>query len=57
MEHAITIVESGEGRAQAVCSCGWRSPVFGVDKSAGTMDTLQQAVDAGDLHEWEASLQ
>jgi hypothetical protein len=57
MEHAITIVETGEGRTQAVCSCGWRSPVFGVDKSEGTMDSLQQAVDAGDLHEWEASFQ
>ena len=57
MDHTITIVETGEGRAHAVCSCGWRSPVFGADKSEGTMDALQQAVDAGDLHVWEASLQ
>ena len=38
---------------RAVCSCGWRSPVFGDRKTAGTMDPLQQAMDAGDLHEWE----
>ncbi len=37
MEHHITIREAGEGGAQAVCSCGWRSPVFGADKTAGTM--------------------
>jgi hypothetical protein len=46
----------GEGTVQAVCSCGWRSPVFGADKTAGTMDALQQATDARDLHEWEASM-
>ncbi|HEY5989279.1 MAG TPA: hypothetical protein VIV12_23300 [Streptosporangiaceae bacterium] len=34
----------------------WRSPVFGADKTAGTMDPLQRAADAGDLHEWEMSL-
>jgi hypothetical protein len=42
---------------QALCSCGWRSPVFGEDKTTGTMDPLQQAMDAGDLHEWEMSMQ
>jgi len=46
----------GEAGVQAVCSCGWRSPVFGTDKTAGTMDALQRAADAGDLHEWEMSL-
>ena len=38
MEHHTTIHEMGEGGVQAVCSCGWRSPVFGADKTAGTMD-------------------
>lgn len=56
MEHDITICEAGEGGAQAVCTCGWHSPVFGADKTAGTMDSLQRAADAGDLHEWEMSL-
>jgi hypothetical protein len=46
----------GEGGAQAVCSCGWRSPVFGADKVNGTMDPLQEATDAGDMHEWDASI-
>lgn len=40
MEHRTTIVELGEGATQVVCSCGWRSPVFGRDKSVGTMDAL-----------------
>jgi hypothetical protein len=56
VDHHTTNQELGEGCLRAVCSCGWRSPVFGADKSAGTMDPLQQASDAGDLHEWEASL-
>jgi hypothetical protein len=56
VEHHVTIREAGEGGAQAVCTCGWRSPVFGTDKAAGTMDSLQRAADAGDLHEWEMSL-
>ena len=56
MEHHITIREAGEGGAQAACTCGWRSPVFGADKTAGTMDSLQRAADVGDLHEWEMSL-
>jgi hypothetical protein len=56
MEHHTTIHEVGEGRVQAVCSCGWRSPEFGTDKTTGTMDSLQRATDAGDMHEWEMSL-
>jgi hypothetical protein len=56
VEHHTTIDEMGEGSVQAVCSCGWRSPVFGTGKTAGTMDPLQRAADAGDLHEWEMSL-
>lgn len=55
MKHRVTVRETGEGGAQAVCSCGWRSEVFGNHKS-GTMDALQQATDAADLHEWDASL-
>jgi hypothetical protein len=56
MNHRTTIQELGEGCLRAVCSCGWRSPVFGADKTTGTMDPLQQAMDARDLHEWDASL-
>lgn len=56
MEHQATVQELGEGAVQAMCSCGWRSPVFGADKKAGTMDPLQQAQDACDLHEWDVSL-
>ena len=54
--HRVTTQELGEGSVQAQCSCGWRSPIFGKDKTAGTMDPLQQATDAGDLHQWEASM-
>ena len=54
--HRVTTHELGEGRVQARCSCGWRSPVFGEDKTTGTMDPLQQATEAGDLHKWEASM-
>ena len=56
MEHHTTVHEAGEGSAQAVCSCGWRGPVSGAGKTAGTMDSLQHAAQAGDLHEWEMSL-
>jgi hypothetical protein len=56
VDHHTTVHEIGEGCVQAVCSCGWRSAVFGADKTTGTMDPLQQAVDAGDLHEWDASI-
>ena len=56
MYHATTIREFGEGAVQAVCSCGWRSPVFGVGKATGTMDPLQHATEAADLHDWEMSL-
>jgi hypothetical protein len=55
-DHTTTIHEMGEGGAQAVCSSGWRSPVFGTDKTGGTMDPLQRAAEAGDLHEREMSL-
>ena len=56
MDHHTTTHEVGEGGVQAVCSCGWRSQVFGTDKTGGTMDPLQRAAEAGDLHEWEMSL-
>jgi hypothetical protein len=55
-KHRISILQLEEGCAQATCSCGWRSPVFGEDKTTGTMDPLQQATEAGDLHEWEMSM-
>jgi hypothetical protein len=56
VEHRATVQELEEGCVQATCSCGWRSPVFGADKKTGTMDPLQQAMDACDLHQWDASL-
>ena len=56
MEHRRTITELAEGAMQAVCSCGWRSEVFGADKTGGTMDPLRQVTDAADLHEWDADL-
>ncbi len=56
MNHHTKMDEVSEGGAQVICSCGWRSPVFGADKAVGTMDPLQRAADAGDLHEWEMSL-
>ena len=56
VHHSTTIRQLGEGAVQAVCSCGWRSAVFGADKRAGTMDPLQHAAEAADLHEWEMSL-
>ena len=43
MDHHTTIHEVSEGGVQAVCSCGWRSPVFGADKTAGTMTTHSSA--------------
>jgi hypothetical protein len=55
-DHHTTIREAGQGGVQALCTCYWRSPVSGADKTAGTMDPLQRAADAGDLHEWEMSL-
>jgi hypothetical protein len=54
--HHTSIHQVGEGGVQPVCSCGWRSAVFGAGKTAGTMDALQRAAEAGDLHEWEMSL-
>jgi len=44
VDHQTTIHEVGEGG------------VFGADKTTGVMDPLQQATDAGDLHQWEMSL-
>ena len=55
-DHRTTIEDVGEGSVRAVCSCGWRSAVFGEDKTIGTMDPLQQATEARDLHEWETSM-
>jgi hypothetical protein len=55
VHHFTTIRQLGEGAVQ-VCSCGWRGPVFGADKTAGTMGPLQHATEAADLHEWEMSL-
>jgi hypothetical protein len=56
VDHGTQVVELGEGRTQAVCTCGWRTDRYGEDKQAGTMDALQQAGDAADLHEWDAAL-
>ena len=56
VHHSTTIQQLGEGAVHAVGSCGWRSPVFGADKATGTMDPLQHATEAADLHEWEMSL-
>jgi hypothetical protein len=46
----------GQGGVQAVCSCGWRSPVFGAGKTTGMMDPVQHTADAGDLPEWQMYL-
>jgi hypothetical protein len=56
MEHRTTIIELGEGATQVACSCGWRSERFGVEKDTGTMDALQRARDAADLHVWDAAM-
>ena len=56
VEHRLKITQLDEGAVRAVCSCGWRSPVFGTEKTDGTMDSLQQASEAADLHEWEVDL-
>jgi len=56
VDHHTTIHELGQGDVQAACSCGWRSRVFGADKRTGTMDPVQHAAEAGDLHEWQMSL-
>ncbi len=54
MPHEVVIDTMAEGQAQAVCSCGWRSERFGADKQTGTMDALQRAREAGDMHKWDA---
>jgi hypothetical protein len=51
VEHGWTITQLDEGAVQAVCTCGWRSPVFGTEKTGGAMDPLQHASEAADLHE------
>lgn len=56
MGHDTTIAALGEGAAQARCSCGWSSEVFGIDKGSGTMDAWQHAEEARDFHVWDASL-
>ena len=56
MDHHTTLHEVGEGGVQAVCSCGWRSPVSGAGKATGTMDPLRHATGTADLHEQERSL-
>jgi hypothetical protein len=55
--HETRVITVGEGLAQAVCECGWCSEPYGAGKNTGTMDALQSAEEAGDLHEWEASLE
>jgi hypothetical protein len=54
--HTTRVVGLGEGIAQAVCVCGWQSPRFGEEKRLGTMDALQAAREAGDLHEWDSAM-
>jgi glucose-6-phosphate dehydrogenase assembly protein OpcA len=56
VRHRTRVISQGEGVSQAACECGWRSEPYGVDKESGTMDALQRAREAADLHEWEASL-
>lgn len=56
MRHEITIATLAGGQTQARCSCEWRSERFGGDKQSGTMDALQQARDAGDLHQWDIDM-
>jgi hypothetical protein len=53
--HKTRVVGLGEGIAQAVCDCGWRSERFGEQKRLGTMDALQAAQDAADLHQWDST--
>jgi hypothetical protein len=54
--HHTQLTSLGEGLTQASCECGWCSEPYGAGKDSGTMDALQRAQDAADLHEWEASL-
>ena len=54
--HSTTIRQLGEGAVQAVCSCGWRSPVSGAGKTTGMMDRCSTRPKRPDLHEWEMSL-
>jgi hypothetical protein len=44
VSHSTTIRQLSEGAAQAVCSCGWRSQVFGAEKTpARWTDGLRHA--------------
>ncbi|HKC28332.1 MAG TPA: hypothetical protein VKB75_10000 [Jatrophihabitans sp.] len=54
--HDTHVIRLGEGVTQAVCDCGWRSKRFGEDKRLGTMDALQAAQEAADLHQWDRSI-
>lgn len=56
VDHRTQVIELGEGVTQAVCACGWHSERYGEDRETGTMDALQEARDAADLHEWDAAL-
>jgi hypothetical protein len=56
VQHEVEIRLLDEGAVQAVCACGWYSEVFGRLKTTGTMDPLEKARDAGDLHVWEQQL-
>lgn len=56
MDHHTTVEEQGEGAVRAMCSCGWCSELYGVDKEGGTMDALEQATAAADMHLWEVDL-
>jgi hypothetical protein len=56
VQHEVEVHLLEEGAVQAVCVCGWRSEIFGQTKVTGTMDPLEQARDAGDLHVWEQQL-
>ena len=53
MGHEVEVHLLDEGAVQAVCTCGWRSDVYGTAKATGTMDPLEQARDAADLHAWD----
>jgi hypothetical protein len=46
VEHGRTIIQLDEGAVQAVRGCGWRSSVFGTQKTG----------ENADLHAWEADL-
>ena len=51
-DHRVSAQEVGEGRVQAMCSYGWRSPVFGEDKTTGTMDPSSRPPTTGTYTVW-----